>query len=252
MASPSRSRPTTAGNDRHPAERPPGAPPRTSTDVWALVRELEQLPPDWHGAGMITAAALRSIARHAERGVERSAETGSGRSTLLISHLSRDHTVFSVDAGGSISRVRESPLLRRETVRFVEGPSQLTLPDHHFDGPLDLVLLDGLHSYPGPDIDYFHLYPHLAEGGLLIVDDIHIPMIRNLYRFLKDDAMFSLVEVAAHTAFFRRTDAPAFDRTGGDWFDQGYNARNFPLIERMKQRIPPGLRQRIKRLIGRA
>lgn len=220
-------------------------------DVEALLDELERLPPDWHGAGLITVAALRGIARHASGGVARSAETGSGRSTLLLSHLSGDHTAFTVDAGGSLSRVQASQLLRRETTRFVEGPSQLTVPEFAFDGPLDLVLLDGSHSYPGPDVDYFHLYPHLAPGGLLIVDDIHIPMIRSMFRFLREDGMFRLVEVAANTAFFRRTSAPTFDRLHGDWFVQGYNARHFPLVERLKQRIPPGMRQRIKAVLGR-
>jgi predicted O-methyltransferase YrrM len=220
-------------------------------DVEALLEELERLPPDWHGAGMITVAALRGIARHASEGVSRSAETGSGRSTLLLSHLSNQHTAFTVDAGGSLSRVQASPLLRRETVRFVEGPSQLTVPRCSFEGPLDLVLLDGSHAYPGPDIDYFNLYPHLAPGGLLIVDDIHIPMILSMFRFLKEDAMFALVEVAAHTAFFRRSRADTFDRFYGDWFDQGYNANHFPLVERLKQRIPPAARQRLKALFGR-
>jgi hypothetical protein len=234
-----------------PADSLSASDPMRTRDIGALVAELERLPPDWHGAGLISAAALRGMARHAGGGVARSAETGSGRSTLLLSHLSSDHTVFSVDASGSISRVRESTLLRRQSVRFIEGPSQLTLPRHRFDGPLDLVLLDGLHSYPAPDIDYFYLYPYLSKGALLIVDDIHIPMVRNLYRFLREDAMFFLVEVAAHTAFFRRTSAPTFDRLAGDWFDQAYNMRHFPLAVRLKQHLPPSTRARIKRIIGR-
>lgn len=221
-------------------------------DVDALLYELERLPPDWHGAGMITVPALRGIARHARAGLARSAETGSGRSTLLLSHLSSDHTTFSVDARDSLSRVRSSPLLRRETVRFVEGPSQLTVPGFPFDGLLDLVLLDGSHSYPSPDIDYFHLYPQLAPGGLLIVDDIHIPMIRSMFQFLKEDAMWNLIEVAAHTAFFRRSSAPTFDRLHGDWFEQRYNAHHFPLVDRLKQRVPPATRQRLKALFGRS
>jgi hypothetical protein len=220
-------------------------------DLEALLDELERLPPDWHGAGMITVAALRAIARQAPGGVSRSAETGSGRSTLLLSNLSSDHVAFSVDAGGSLSRVKASPLLRRETVRFVEGPSQLTVPQFRFEGPLDLVLLDGSHSYPGPDIDYFNLYPELATGGLLILDDIHIPMIKSMFRFLKEEAMFILVEVASNTAFFRRTTAPTFERLHGNWYEQGYNARHFPYVERLKQRIPPGARQRIKSLLAR-
>ncbi|MGH2358611.1 MAG: hypothetical protein ACRDGJ_11500, partial [Candidatus Limnocylindria bacterium] len=111
--------------------------------------------------------------------------------------------------------------------------------------------LDGSHSYPAPEIDYYYLFPHLAPAGLLIMDDIHIPMLRNMFRFLREDAMFRLVEVAGHTAFFRRTDAPTFDRYLGNWFDQGYNARHFPLTERIKLRIPPRARQRIKSLLHR-
>lgn len=220
-------------------------------DIAALLRELEGLPPDWHGSGLITVAALRGIARHASAGVTSSAETGSGRSSLLLSHLSDDHTIFSVDGAGSLTRVRTSPLLRRQTVRIVEGPSQMTLPEFRPRRPLELVLLDGSHAYPVPEVDYFHLYPHLAVGGLLIIDDIHIPTIRNMFRFLKEDAMFVLLEVAGHTAFFRRTDSETFDRLFGNWFEQGYNARHFPLIERLKQRIPPRARERIKRVLRR-
>ncbi len=220
-------------------------------DIGALLRELEKLPPDWHGSGLITVAALRAIARHASPGVASSAETGSGRSSLLLSHLSADHTIFSVDGAGSLSRVRTSPLLRAETVSIVEGASQLTLPEFNPRQPLELVLLDGSHAYPVPEIDYFHLFPHLAVGGLLIVDDIHIPTIRNMFRFLKEDDMFTLVEVAGHTAFFRRTSASTFDRLFGNWFDQKYNARHFPPIERLKLRIPARTRARIKSILRR-
>jgi len=220
-------------------------------DVGALLRELEKLPPDWHGSGLITVAALRAIARHASPGVASSAETGSGRSSLLLSHLSANHTIFSVDGAGSLSRVRMSPLLRAETVRIVEGASQLTLPEFHPKQPLELVLLDGSHAYPVPEIDYFYLFPHLAVGGLLIVDDIHIPTIRSMFRFLREDDMFALVEVAGHTAFFRRTSAPTFDRLFGNWFEQRYNARHFPPIEQLKLRIPANTRARLKRILRR-
>lgn len=226
--------------------------PRDSrADIEPIMEALERLPPDWHGSGLITVAALRGIARLASAGLQASAETGSGRSSLLLSHLSADHTIFSVDGAGSLSRVRTSPLLRREAVRIVDGPSQVTLPQFRPNRQLDLVLLDGCHAYPVPEIDYFHLYPHLATGGLLVVDDIHIPTIRNMFRFLKEDDMFVLLEVAGHTAFFRRTSAPAFDHLFGNWFEQGFNARHFPMVERLKQRIPPRARQRIKALIGR-
>jgi hypothetical protein len=95
--------------------------------------------------------------------VRHSIETGSGASTLLFSHLSEDHTVFAMDAGtGSIRAIETSPLLRRETVTFVEGPTQVTLPLHVFPHRLQVALIDGPHGYPFPDLDYY-LYQHLIR-----------------------------------------------------------------------------------------
>jgi hypothetical protein len=160
-----------------------------------------------------------------------SAETGSGASTLLLSHLSESHTVFAMDAGtGSIRGIEGSPLLRAGVVTFVEGPTQLTLPRHQFQGALQLALIDGPHGYPFPDLEYYYLYPHLETGALLIVDGIHIPTITNLFDFLRAEEMFALEEVVETTAFFRRTSAPLFSPTGDGWWVQAYNTRAFDAV----------------------
>jgi hypothetical protein len=180
--------------------------------------------PDLHGAGTVSAAALGAIAQHAgARTIRYSAETGCGATTLLLSHLSEQHTVFALDVGGSVSNVRRSPLLREGVVSFIEGPSQRTLPQHHFSEKLQLVLIDGPHAYPFPDLEYYFLYPHLDHGALLILDDIQIRSIHNLFEFLRRDAMFRLDEVVRSTAFFTRTDAPTFDPLGDGWRKQRYN-----------------------------
>ncbi|MFN3326562.1 MAG: hypothetical protein ACK5AZ_23950 [Bryobacteraceae bacterium] len=57
-----------------------------------------------------------------------------------------------------------SPLFNSSNVRIVEGPSQQTPPRHCFDHPFQLVLLDGTHAYPFPDLEYYFLYPHLETG----------------------------------------------------------------------------------------
>ena len=195
-----------------------------------LARELSELPEQWHGAGTVqppVLPALVRLTRHTE--IRRSAETGAGRTTVLLSQLSPDHTVFAVDAGGSITAARNHPRFRAGAVRFVEGPTQLTLPRHQFEGPLDLALIDGPHGYPFPDLEYYYLYPQLKPGALLVLDDVHIPTVRHIFDFLSEDDMFRLEEVAGETAFFRRTDAPTFSPLCDGWWEQRYNTARFPL-----------------------
>lgn len=206
---------TSSANERKPAAQ--------------LLDEINALPADWHGAGSFMPHVLATFARLASRRTLRhTAETGAGRSTLLLSHLSDQHTVFSLDQDESLSQVRESPLLHRASVSFVDGPTQVTLPGHAFPGPLDLVLLDGPHAFPFVELEYYHFYPKVATGGLLIIDDIHIPTIRNLHRFLCECEMWRLLEVSHTTSFFERTAAPTFDPLGDSWWEQGYNKRRFP------------------------
>ncbi len=221
----------------------------------ALVEEIGRLPEEWHTAGSLGRKVLQRIVHHAGTGMlSRTAETGSGKSTLLFSRMSRHHTVFALDYGGSISAVRNSPLFDSSAVEFVEGATQKTLPGYRFDGKLDLVLIDGPHGYPFPELEYWHFYPHIAAGGLLVIDDIHIPTIHNLFAFVRDDAMFELLEVAGTTAIFRRTAAPLFDPYGDGWWEQGYNKKRFPATLRQKlvNLIPMAMQRRLARLLGRA
>lgn len=193
--------------------------------IEALVRSIAEIAPGLHTAGTLSGRVLEAIARHAgRRRILRSAETGCGASTLLLSHLSPEHTVFAFDGGsGSIANVLRSPLFRRESVTIIDGPTQRTLPAHRFAGDLQLALIDGPHAYPFPDLEYYFLYPHLSAGALLVVDDIQIRTVHHLFEFLSADAMFRPVEVEGSTAFFERTDAPAFDPYGDNWSGQNYN-----------------------------
>jgi predicted O-methyltransferase YrrM len=195
-----------------------------------LLAALGALPGDWHAAGCLEMPNLEALAKHAvARQVRRSVETGAGKSTLLLSHLSDHHTVFAVNDGESLTRTRDNDLLRQDRVEFVDGPSQLTLLQHDFAEPLQLVFIDGPHGFPFPNLEYWKLYPHIEPGGLLVIDDIHIPTIRQLFDFLVEDEMFRLLETVGKTAFFERTKAPTFSPVGDGWWLQRYNARRFPV-----------------------
>ena len=228
------------------------APLGNPMDLAQVLDRLARLPEDWHAAGLLSVSALRAVARNAPGLITHSAETGAGRSTLLFSHLSDHHLVFAVNDGESVTRVKESELLRAAAVQFVLGPTQRTLPGFEFEAQLDIVLLDGPHGYPFPDLEYFYLYPRIREGGLLVIDDIHIPTIRNLFRFVSEDDMFDLIQVVhGRTALFRRTAAPTFDPYGDGWWLQHFNASHLPRSARLRALLPAPVRRRLKTLTGR-
>jgi len=216
-------------------------------------RRITEVGPGLHSAGTFSARTFEAIAQAAhKRQIHNSVETGCGASTLLFSNLSEHHTVFALDDGsGSVTNVRRSPLLLQGVVTFVEGPTQVTLPQYRFTENLQLVLIDGPHGYPFPDLEYYFLYRHLENGALLILDDIHIPTVHNLFQFLRRDAMFELDGTVQTTAFFTRTNAPTFDPFGDGWWQQNYNAK--PLLryawrDRIRSLLPTSMQRGLTRL----
>jgi hypothetical protein len=209
-----------------------------------LIEQIAGLPDNWHGAGTVERPVLEAIADFGrEHPIRSSAETGTGRTTLLLSHLSEAHVVFAKDDAGdgdSLAAVQGSPLLRRDRTQFVIGPTQQTILSHDFTD-LDLALIDGPHAYPFPDLEYWALYPRIKVGGVLIVDDIQIPTIRNMYEVITADSMWDEIRVVSNTAFFRRTPVDAVDPYGEGWWQQGYN----------QPRVRPAVVQRAGRVVKR-
>lgn len=167
-------------------------------------------------------AALASILR---RGPFRStAETGCGGSTIVLSHASERHVAFAIEGEyRTIADLRGNDDLRRENVVFVEGETKDTLPGYRFESDIDLALLDGPHAYPMPQIEFGYLFPRVKVGGWLVMDDIQIPSVYQLFEFLKRESSVQLEEVAVRTAFFRRIKALESGPDG--WERQGLNRR---------------------------
>jgi Methyltransferase domain len=234
-------------------------------DIDELVKKIVALPQDWHGAGTVNAVTMRAIAKYIALAgpLKHTIETGSGRTTLLFSHMSPDHRVFALDAANSVSAVRSSPLFKSDGVTFVDGPTQLTMPTYNYPESIQVALIDGPHGYPFPDIEYYYLYPRIATGGILMVDDILIPTIHRMFEVIAADPMFDLLEVInSNLAIFRRTAAPAINPTGDDWWLQGYNLAHYQKIQRgsVKQRlvdavakiVPPGLKDAVPTSVKKA
>lgn len=215
-------------------------------DYQKILDDLKKLPQTWHASGPLDDNVLKTLADHCRDygTITRSVETGAGKSTLFFSQISCRHTVFAIDIGKSLTRVRESDLLKPDVVEFVEGPTQLTVPAYQFAEKLDLVLIDGPHGYPFPDLEYYFFYQHITEGGLLIIDDINIPTIKRMVEIIKSDDMFDCLGVISKTMILKRTGAPLFDPLADGWWDQHYNKgflKRTKQLEKIKQMIPVSL-----------
>jgi hypothetical protein len=183
-----------------------------------------------HHAGTFSTDTLRMIERQLPSSVNFSAETGCGKSTILLSNIAAHHTVFCLDErslgdDSSIGFYERCPLTKTERLQNVFGPTQVTLPAFQHTHKYDVVLLDGPHGWPYPELEYYYFYPHIVTGGLLIVDDCAIPTIGRMADILIEDDMWELAAMVGITAIFRRTDAPLFDPTGDLWWEQKYNRR---------------------------
>jgi hypothetical protein len=199
----------------------------------AAILEYQRTLPD-HRAGTLDPDVLQVIEDLAPQPLLWSMETGCGKTTILLSNLSAHHHTFAYDDrdqdNSSVAYYVDCPLHRAERTTAIFGPTQQTLPEFKFEQPVDLALLDGPHAYPFPELEYYFVYPHLRVGGLLVLDDIHIPTVNRLYTFLAEDEMFTLVQVERTTAFFIRTAAPAFFPFGDGWEFQRFNKTRFPVM----------------------
>jgi hypothetical protein len=105
----------------------------------------------------LNATALRFIGSAVRTG-HRTLETGPGRSTIVFAARAASHTC--VAPGGEqverIRRYRRSKGIPPAHVRFIVDRSEEALPRPEC-APLDLMLLDGSHSFPQLFIDWYYV-----------------------------------------------------------------------------------------------
>ena len=197
--------------------------------------ELIANPPLVHGLGpdgnpviwTMGPSWLRLIGETVQPGWH-TLETGAGASTVVFA-LRQTHHVCIVPAPNEIRLIQEfchEHSLSTEGIRFVDQPSEAALPGLDVE-PLDLVLLDGSHSFPSVFIDWYYAGGRLKEGGWLVVDDIQLWTCRVLRDFLDADPGWELVdEDPLRTAVFRKLSG---DSEVPNWVFQPYVVSNSAL-----------------------
>jgi hypothetical protein len=164
--------------------------------------------------------ALRWLGSTVQPG-DRTLETGSGLSTCVFAMRGARHTCI-VPQQQEVDRLLEwcrAQGVATDDLDFRVDVSERVLPTLD-TGPLDLVLIDGSHSFPQVFIDWFFVAERLKVGGYLIVDDVHVWTGRVLRGFLAAEPEWELEqEWSGRTVRFRKTAEVDPNRL---WTDQPY------------------------------
>lgn len=159
-------------------------------------------------------------------------ETGCGISTVLLTRIGTTHTSV-VGFGTEADRMRQhldSRAVVHDRTTFSIGWSDEVLPRLP-DTPLDLVLIDGGHGFPTPIIDWYYSAGRLRQGGLLVIDDVHLPAVEMLVGILDKDPRWTTVESGGKWVAFRRESTGALRE---DWFRQPHLQIRRPLVQRAR------------------
>ena len=128
----------------------------------------------------------RALIRLIEPGMT-TLETGSGASTLIFALGEASHTSVTPDSS-EVSEIRKyarQANIDLSRVSFVVEASESYLPTA--SGELDIVLIDGKHSFPWPILDWHHTAERLRVGGLMMLDDTQLRSVAILRDFLAAD-----------------------------------------------------------------
>ena len=167
---------------------------------------------------------LRFIARNVSRGMT-TLETGAGHTTVIFAIAGARHTCIAPanDEFDKIVAYCSRAGVDLSGVRFIDESSDRALPrDGTVPSELDFVFIDGAHRLPFPLIDYHYTGASLKVGGLLGLDDMEMPSVRQLYTFLDGEDEWELVDAIHDAAFFRKI---AHVKIIRDWAGQKINRK---------------------------
>jgi predicted O-methyltransferase YrrM len=184
--------------------------------------------------------ALSVIAREVRAGMT-TLETGAGYSSVLFASAGANHTVIT-HTQAEADRILAYCLQRGfpSQPKFVVGNSDRVLPTLTPAAPLDFAFIDGGHGFPLPQIDWYYSARLLRVGGLMGLDDIHIPSVRQMHDYLLGEPEWEPVETLPFTCFFRKVKELDYSN---DWEEQAMNRPLFEAVEAANNRLPAKLRR---------
>jgi len=77
---------------------------------------------------------------------------------------------------------------------LIEKPSEIALPDLLAQNEkFDFAFIDGWHTFDHTLIDFFYLNRMLEVGGTIVIDDVGLPAVRKLVRYVLNYPAYELV-----------------------------------------------------------
>jgi lipopolysaccharide exporter len=232
----------------------------TTTTEPNIVEHVLADRPSFHKSGTARWDALPKTleaVRASTRPGDVTFEVGVGVSTVIFAAMGAHHTAISPDPS-------EHELVREychaigvddSHLKFAVGFSDDILPSLLTSArTLDVALVDGAHSFPIPIVDWHYVTRALKVGGKLLLDDIPVPVVSQLFRHMTLEPNWRLDGVFDNrAAAFTMLAAPGPD---DDWLHQPYNARYpdysfVPLPGRMRLRAEYRLRDTRRAMGGR-
>lgn len=184
-------------------------------------------PPPVHTSGVMSHApsgvwhtersAYELLARCCQ-GDTLTLETGCGVSTVMFARWGASHTCItpSHEEVDRLRRYCDSRDISLERVEFLVGPSDEILPSLKRSDPLDVVLVDGGHAFPLAIIDWYYAGRRLRSGGIMLIDDIHLPSVStSLVPYLNRDPRWQCIaRTQKWTAYHRLSNGSLSDEWG--------------------------------------
>jgi hypothetical protein len=202
----------------------------TSTAARALLADLPRLH-HWGGdpqVGGLTARIGERIIAELERYPSaRIVETGAGASTLLFCCLEPDAVTTIAPDAGLRDRMLAAASEREisvERLRFFCEQSELALPRLAAEGErFEVGFIDGCHNWPSVFVDFCYVNLMMPVGGTLLLDDVQLYSVQQLYFLLREQEEFEYVGLDDKMATFRKVIDHAFLP---EWRGQPFIERN--------------------------
>ena len=118
---------------------------------------------------------------------------GSGHHTILDPN---QHSEFS---GVGVANLKRAGF---DSFELIERPSEVALPALLAEGrTFQFVLIDGWHTFDHTLLDLFYANRLLEEGGIVVIDDLHLHGVRRAVRYMLN---YPNYEVVGSTKDFHR------------------------------------------------